>query len=303
MVKLKKIDLNLKVFSPFKFVIITALCVVAVIFALVYGREYMADYYFKKSFIAYDFFDYKTAESDLKIAIKIYPRNSEYWILLSKIKLGDLDKKIKERKATTDQKFVDSLRDSGSEILGYLNRAAEISPDNFEIYHTFGLFYESMIPYVNDMDRQASFSYLKSLSLGNYSEENYVAILRNLINYSDSLNAMNRQKEKVEIIALAKGTLDDYSKKFPANGVIKFYSGLIDIRSGNIENGIKQLLSIKKDFVDQNYLDFQIGVGYLGVGDFDNAKAYLFSDSIKKSPYSDRARSIYDLFYKKNKDL
>lgn len=264
------------------------------------GRNFFADLYFKKALKSRLIGNEDQAIILSQRAIKIFPRDSDYWRLIGEIKWHQADTKLREVKSISDQSTVQTrinniTREDAGSALTYLERARDLDPYNWQNHAALGNFYESFVAYVPEAEKMSSFSFLHAAELNPENLSMQVAALRNLIFYADRLAAQNRHNEKNQALLLAQNVLKNVKNRKLSDSIYSFYHGLILLRSLQYDKAILELKAASKLMPDNAYLLFEIGVAYYAQGDLVNARAFLSLDIIKNSPYARQAKELLEL--------
>lgn len=266
-------------------------------FSFWFGRTIFSDHYYKEALKYQSFGDDNKAVELSQKAINIFPRDSDYWRLIGEIKSKQAIEKIKQTKlnSASQEEFSKILRDDAGGALLYLQKATEIDSDNWQNQFAVGEFYESLIGYIPDAEKQASFSYIHAAELRPDDISIQVAALRNLIFYTDRLDSEGRNNEKNQALLLAQNILNRLKSRKLGDNIYHFYNGLILLRSFQYDSAIKELRFASGIFPDSAYLSYEIGLAYFAKGDVDNAKAFLSLKMVRDSSYGVSAGKILEM--------
>ncbi len=281
-------------FSKFFLVCLLLVCLG---FGFWFGRTIVSDHYYKEALKYQSFGDNSKAIELSQKAIKIFPRDSDYWRLIGEIKSKQSLEKIKQTKqnSASQEEFAKILREDVGGALLYLQKAVEIDPDNWQNQFAVGAFYESLIGYIPDAEKQASFSYIHAAELRPDDISMQVAALRSLIFYTDRLDSEGRNNEKNQALLLAQNILNRIKTRKLGDNVYHFYNGLILLRSFQYDSAISELRVASSIFPDNAYLSYEIGLAYFAKGDTDNAKEYLSLKMVRDSSYGNSANKILEI--------
>ena len=291
------------IFNPrnIKIIFIVSL-IVGIFCSFWFGRNILADHYFKQAL------NYETDGNDKKAvelsqkAIKFSPHNSNYWRLIGEIKSKNALNKLKQTKLNTNtqEEVYEILRDDVSGALVYFDKALEIDPGNWQNQLAAGIFYESLIGYAPDVERQAAFSYVHAAELNQEDISTQVAALRTLIFYFDRLDSQGQDNEKSQVLLLAQNILNKLKNSHFSDGVYHFYSGLVLLRGQQFDEAIKELALATAAYPENAYLSYQTGLAYFAKGDIENAKNLFLQKKVQQSVYGPTANKLLTLYDSKH---
>ena len=274
------------------FLILGALSVLFVFFW--FSRNLISDQYYMLAVKSESVGDSSKAVMLAQRAIKIFPQDSDCWRLIGEIKSKQATANIKNaiHSHSSQEEINQILKIDVGSALFYLQKAVEIDPNDWQNQYSLGVFYEMLIGYVPEAEKQASFSYIHAAELNPDVLYIQIAALRNIIFYADSLESEGNNNEKIQALLLAQNILNKIKSRHLSDDIYHFYNGLILLRVKQYNLSIDELRLAATIFPDNAYLLYQTGLAYFAKGDIQNARTFFLLKIVQNSVYAGSANEL-----------